>query len=109
MNYQYKATLVNVVDGDTLDFDVDLGFRVTMRIRVRLNGIDTPEIFRPSCDAEATHGFGAVRFIEDNFLNKTGTLTTYKDRTGKYGRYLADFDDLVHQLEDNGFEKMEEY
>ena len=42
--YNYKCTLVKVVDGDTIDVDIDLGFDVWLRNqRVRLHGIDTPE------------------------------------------------------------------
>ena len=41
--YTYRAKLVKVVDGDTVDLDVDLGFHTTLRIRGRLIGVDTPE------------------------------------------------------------------
>lgn len=42
--YQYKATIVRVIDGDTLELDAQLGFHVTKRVRVRLRDIDAPEI-----------------------------------------------------------------
>ena len=41
--YEYKATVDRVVDGDTVDFIVDLGFSVKIKIRTRLAGVDTPE------------------------------------------------------------------
>ena len=41
--YEYKATVDRVVDGDTVDFIVDLGFSVQMKIRGRFAGVDTPE------------------------------------------------------------------
>ena len=44
--YVYRAKARRIVDGDTVDMDVDLGFFVSVRIRFRLKGIDTPEIFR---------------------------------------------------------------
>lgn len=41
--YEYKAKLVRCVDGDTVDFDIDLGFAVFVRVRTRLVDVDTPE------------------------------------------------------------------
>ena len=41
--YHYKAVLVRVIDGDTIDVDIDLGFSLTKKERVRLAVIDTPE------------------------------------------------------------------
>jgi micrococcal nuclease len=41
--FEYRAKLVRCVDGDTVELDVDLGFKVTMREKFRLTGIDTPE------------------------------------------------------------------
>ena len=45
--YEYKATVDRVVDGDTVDFIVDLGFSVKIKIRGRLAGVDTPERGQP--------------------------------------------------------------
>lgn len=44
ITFVYKATITNIVDGDTVDAIVDLGFNVQTKIRFRLNGIDTPEM-----------------------------------------------------------------
>ena len=41
--YEYKAKLVRVVDGDTIDCEIDLGFDITVRQRVRFAGINAPE------------------------------------------------------------------
>ena len=41
--YNYRAKVIRCVDGDTVDFDVDLGFKIFARIRTRLIGVDTPE------------------------------------------------------------------
>lgn len=43
--FQYRGTIVNIVDGDTMDVRIDLGFRVYHQVRIRLNGVDAPEIF----------------------------------------------------------------
>ena len=51
-NYRYKAKLGRVVDGDTMDVVIDLGFYVTMRERVRLKGINTPEIYKVPKNSE---------------------------------------------------------
>jgi micrococcal nuclease len=50
--YRYRARLGRVVDGDTIDVLIELGFYVTLRERVRLEGIDTPEIYRVPKDSE---------------------------------------------------------
>ena len=79
--YQYRAVVENVVDGDTIDVSVDLGFKVGTRQRVRLARIDTPERGQP--------GYAAARdFVRDVVLNKTVTIKT--DKVSKWGYYLAD-------------------
>lgn len=79
--YQYRAVVENVVDGDTIDVSVDLGFKVLTRQRVRLARIDTPERGQP--------GYAAARdFVRDVVLNKTVMLKT--DKVSKWGYYLAD-------------------
>ena len=112
--YSYNAKMVHVVDGDTMDFMVDLGFNISYKMRVRLLGIDTSEIYHPTCKAERQNGLQAKAFVIAMFLNKSGILNTYKDKTGKYGRYLADFTkdtgvDLVAALKQAGFAKLEKW
>lgn len=116
--YEYLAHVYKVVDGDTIYASVDLGLGIFVRQKFRLVAIDTPEIFRPSCDAEKQHGFEAKAFVEDLILNKSVFIKTYKDKTGKYGRYICDvsfkgeddnFKNLIMLLKENGFEKKESY
>lgn len=115
--YEYAGIVVKVVDGDTVDVVVDLGFNIQSKIRVRLKDVDTPEIYRPSCDAELEHGRKARKFVDDAVYMKRITLVTYKDKKGKYGRYLADIaytEDgelklLTEELKKKGFEKKEKY
>jgi|TARA_B110000908_G_scaffold145825_1_gene176373 micrococcal nuclease len=90
--YEYPCKIVRVVDGDTADVDIDLGFGVWMKKqRVRFYGVDTPES-RTSDKEEKIYGLAAKHFVE-NFLPKgsTQTLRTRKDGVGKYGRILGEF------------------
>jgi micrococcal nuclease len=95
--FEYKTKVVRVVDGDTVDVDVDLGFGVWLRKeRVRLYGIDTPES-RTRDKEEKKYGLAAKTFLK-NALGKSPILKTTKDGKGKYGRILGEF--LV--VEDTG-------
>lgn len=89
MSREYSCTVTRVVDGDTVDARVDLGFEVSLTIRIRLTGVDTPETYRPSCDAERRHGEQAKKFVSERILDKTCRLVTDRDSQGKYGRYLG--------------------
>lgn len=53
--YKYRGTVTRVVDGDTVDMKVDLGFRTFMELRFRLHGIDTPERGKPGWVAATDH------------------------------------------------------
>jgi len=86
--YDYQCKIVRVVDGDTIDVDIDLGFD-TWRCgeRIRLYGVDTPECRTRDADEKAA-GFLAKEFVEDTLhVGETYTLTT-KEK-GKFGRYLG--------------------
>ena len=87
--YEYRGFVTNVVDGDTIDLKVDLGFDIVYKIRVRFKGIDTPEIFRPKTPMEKEQGKRARDFVINRLLGKSVTLDTFKDNTGKYARYKA--------------------
>jgi len=50
--YQYKAKAERVVDGDTIDVTIDLGFKITTHQRIRLAGIDTPEVYSVKKDSD---------------------------------------------------------
>ena len=88
--YEYKCKLVRVVDGDTIDVDVDLGFGVWMqKQRIRMYGIDTPES-RTSDDVEKVYGNAAKDFLVQWTNSGNLTLKTFKDGKGKYGRILGE-------------------
>ena len=85
--YYYKAICTNVVDGDTMDFDVDLGFHLTAKIRVRLLDIDTPEIYGKGAKTERELGLKVKDYVESILLGKTVILHT--EKTGSFGRWLG--------------------
>ena len=90
--HEYKCEILRVIDGDTVDVDIDLGFGVWMRKeRVRIHGIDTPES-RTRDKEEKIYGLAAKEIVK-SYL-KAGSdqlLQTEKDKTGKFGRILGKF------------------
>ena len=90
--FEYNCTIVKVVDGDTVDVDIDLGFGVWLKKqRIRLYGIDTPESRTRDLE-EKKYGLVAKAFVLAHLpLGSTRTLTTVQDKTGKYGRILGKF------------------
>jgi micrococcal nuclease len=95
--YEYRAIVLRVVDGDTVDVDIDLGFGIWMkRERVRMMGIDTPES-RTRDKVEKVFGLAAKERLRE--LLPVGSTTVLKteidkkgeDAKGKFGRILGDF------------------
>lgn len=85
--YTYAAALRRIIDADTLDVGVDLGFRVTLDQRIRLLGVDAPERNTPA-------GKTANAWVADWFLDhvRTNTVLLHTRKPAdhdKYGRYLA--------------------
>jgi len=93
--YEYRAKVVKVVDGDTVDVDIDLGFGVWLKDeRVRIMGIDTPES-RTRDKTEKVFGLAAKARLKE-LLGKQAILKTQvgkggEDMKGKFGRILGDF------------------
>jgi len=88
--HEYRVKIVRVVDGDTVDVDIDLGFGVWLKNeRVRLLGIDTPES-RTRDKEEKVYGLKAKEFLKEQ-LKKGAILKTHKDGKGKFGRILGEF------------------
>ena len=93
--YEYRVKILKVVDGDTVDVDIDLGFGVVLSDeRVRIMGIDTPES-RTRDKVEKKFGLASKARLK-SLLGKTGILKTQinkkgEDMKGKFGRILGDF------------------
>lgn len=87
--FQYKAVITNVVDGDTFDMDIDLGFNIHIQERVRLLDIDTPEKF----GEEKELGLIVKHFAENLFTNKEVIIKSEKANeaadTDSFGRWLV--------------------
>jgi len=103
--YEYKCKVVKVVDGDTVDVDIDLGFGVWLRDeRVRIMGIDTPES-RTRDKVEKVFGLAAKKRLKELLKNgvvlKTQVNKDGEDMKGKFGRILGDFmvgDEMVTDI-----------
>jgi len=92
--YLYRAKVIKVVDGDTVDLDIDLGFSLSFTQRFRLYAINAPEMKGESKEA----GKASKAFLEEMIKGKEVLIRTYKDEQGKYGRYMAyiySYDDEV--------------
>jgi len=99
---EYDIKVIKIVDGDTVDVDIDLGFGVCLKDeRVRIMGIDTPES-RTSDKVEKVFGLAAKQRLKE-LLHEGGKLITTEDKSGedmkgKFGRILGDFRTLDGDL-----------
>lgn len=79
MKYNYNATIVKIIDGDTIKLDVDVGFKMTFRDNFRLLRIDAPEVRRKEC----------CEWLKKEVpIGSTVSIATHKP--GKYGRWLCE-------------------
>jgi micrococcal nuclease len=93
---KYDVTVLKVVDGDTVDVDIDLGFGICLKDeRVRIMGIDTPES-RTSDKVEDLFGEAAKARLKELLKGNVKLITTEdkhgEDMKGKFGRILGDFE-----------------
>ena len=94
MPYEYNATVIDIVDGDTITVDIDLGFNVKLaNQKVRLLGVDTPES-RTSDKIEKIFGIASKEYCKkfiDECKDKTVVIRTYlSDSEEKFGRLLGE-------------------
>lgn len=112
--YEYHAKLRKVVDGDTVDLDVDLGFHVWKRVRFRLARIDAPEV---RGEHKVAGKVSKAAVIE--VLGAADTmLWVESEKTGKYGRWIGEISfkeadgftaNLSDYLVDNGYAVFKDY
>ncbi len=84
--YHYKAEVLSVYDGDTVTLMIDQGMKHFARVKVRLLGINTPEI-RTKDASEKQRGLAAKHYLKDKIEGKTVIVHTVKK--GKFGRWLG--------------------
>lgn len=84
--YVYKAEITEVYDGDTCTAIVDLGMNVRIKVKLRLSGINAPEVR----GADKLGGIKSRDYLRSLILHRDVMIKTYKDKTEKYGRWLAD-------------------
>lgn len=114
-SYVYEARYVSNYDGDTVRLDISLGFGVWLHNQaVRLHGIDTPELRGD----EREEGIRSKNFVENRIRTTPLVIETFKDKQGKYGRWIAiiyfqndegDYINLNESLVANGYAEYREY
>ncbi len=83
MPYEYYATVTNVVDGDTSDVLIDVGFSLTMKARIRFLGINCPEVHGPTKEA----GLAAAAYSRSKLLGQKIVIQTQKE--DNFDRWLG--------------------
>ncbi|TNE52856.1 MAG: thermonuclease family protein [Bacteroidetes bacterium] len=89
--YQYWARVVRVVDGDTLELEIELGFDLKIRNSLRLIGLNTPETYGVKKGSEEYRkGMEAKEFVQ-NFVRENDWVEVeiYRGKKEKYGRWLG--------------------
>jgi micrococcal nuclease len=86
--YEYKAIATKVIDGDTVDLYIDLGFHIRIELRIRMAHINAPEI-RSKDPNETTKGLKTKLYLIERIEGKEIIVRTFKDKTEKFGRILA--------------------
>lgn len=100
--YTYKAELIKVVDGDTIDVLVDLGFDTWKKVRVRFLGINTPESRTKDLE-EKKKGLAAKARVKEILKENKNKFTLKSHGVGKYGRCLGEI--FVESLGETSLQK----
>ena len=100
--YEYPATINRVVDGDTIDVDIDLGFSIILKKqRVRLLGINAPES-RTRDLVEKEKGLAAKAKVQEMCpVGSNVVIKTYLDKKGKFGRLLGEI--MIEEVNLNNY------
>lgn len=90
--YVYKAKVVYIVDADTIDVVLDLGFDISLKSRIRLARINAYEtrLGKKTTQEQKEIGLEAKQYVKDLLEEKEILLKSNKDKTGKFGRYIAE-------------------
>lgn len=108
---EYQVNVLRVVDGDTIEVVIDLGFGIHHQKKLRFLDFDAPETYRPKTQDEKEAGERVKNWLITQFEKSKGvaTIRTYRRKFGKYGRILAkifiDDRNLIQEMKDKGWEK----
>lgn len=94
----YNAQVLRVIDGDTYELMIDMGFNTHLNVNLRLHDEDTPETWRPSCEAEKLHGEQATEFVKERIEGREVVV----DSKG-FGKYR--WTGLVYFIDEDGVQK----
>tara|TARA_R100001198_G_C5143109_1_gene155996 strand:+ start:129 stop:464 length:336 start_codon:yes stop_codon:yes gene_type:complete len=102
--YEYNAKVDRVVDGDTVDFIVDLGFNINIKIRTRLIGVDTPERghedWKKATETCARLLSSVADIRNESIGHPEHWVKIRTEKTGKYGRWLVDIPGVTDILKE---------
>jgi len=101
MLYEYRARLLRVVDSDTVNLNVDLGFDTHLHSRFRLKGINAPEKNSPVQSIRVA-AYDAMHYLEGLLIGWL-LVKTYKDKEDKYGRWLCEIYKYDSSVSDRNF------
>jgi micrococcal nuclease len=112
--YKYRGVVKRVVDGDTVDVVLDLGFGMTTTQRLRLDDFDAPESWRPRNEAEKIHGEAAKKRAKELLEGVDGLIFITSKDIGVYGRYgasiiLPDGTKFKDIMISEGYQKKDKY
>ena len=99
--HEYRARVKRIVDGDTVDFEVDLGFYVKVHVRGRLQGVDTPERGEEDFDKASDACLELLRSVGQLEYNASNTdlyVTIKTEKTGKFGRWIVEIPGVTDKL-----------
>ena len=112
--YHYRALITAAYDGDTVTAEIDLGLKTVVKgEKLRLHRINAPEMRGP----EKIAGKAARDYLRHRILGKEVVIETFKDKRGKYGRYIAEiwlpendgYTNMNDELVEKGFAEYHEY
>ena len=114
ISYEYRGIVDRVVDSDTVDATIDVGFGITVKHRFRIDGFDAPETWRPRNEAEKRHGEAATHRALELLLEEDNLIFVTSKTPGIYGRYgaqifLEDERDYAEVMIQEGFAKQDVY
>ena len=97
--FTYQAKLIEVIDGDTVDLLIDVGLEIHKRERCRLYGIDAPEMPTEAGKAAKAYLESLIGAAKELYVATRKMTRKPKEKTDKYGRYLAVLYDNYHDVE----------